>query len=186
MRRSEIVAQARKTELRSALEYIEQGIFMVDAEGMVNVINRRAVELLDLPKEWLGGSRPLTEMIGFLRNRGEFDGNVFDPRVCTMLMGDGFDSECGVYERTRPNGVVLEVRSMATPDGGMVRTFMDITDRKRAEARIAEMATHDELTGLANRSLFRERVDAGAHPRATLRRAVCLVDARSRPLQADQ
>ena len=41
----------------------------------------------------------------------------------------------------------------------MVRTFTDITERKRAEARIAEMATHDELTGLANRSLFRERVE---------------------------
>ncbi|HKY88291.1 MAG TPA: diguanylate cyclase [Pseudorhodoplanes sp.] len=159
LRRSEIVAQARKTELRSALENIEQGIFMVDAEGMVNVINQRAVELLDLPKEWLAGSRPLKEMIAFLRDRGEFADNEFTPRVHTMLMGDGFDSECGVYERTRPNGVVLEVRSMATPDGGMVRTFMDITERKRAEARISEMATHDELTGLANRSLFRERVE---------------------------
>ena len=159
LRRSEIVAQARKTELRSALENIEQGIFMVDAEGMVNVINQRAVELLDLPKEWLAGSRPLKEMVGYLRDRGEFADNEFTPRVHTMLMGDGFDSECGVYERTRPNGVVLEVRSMATPDGGMVRTFMDITERKRAEARIAEMATHDELTGLANRSLFRERME---------------------------
>jgi diguanylate cyclase (GGDEF)-like protein len=159
LRRSEIVAQARKTELRAALENIEQGIFMVDAEGMVNVINQRAVDLLDLPKEWLGGSRPLHEMVTFLRDRGEFANNDFDPRVHAMLMGNGFDSECGVYERTRPNGVVLEVRSMATPDGGMVRTFMDITERKRAEALIAEMATHDELTGLANRSLFRERVD---------------------------
>jgi diguanylate cyclase (GGDEF)-like protein len=145
--------------LRAALENIEQGIFMVDAEGMVNVINQRAVELLDLPKEWLGGSRPLNEMVTFLRDRGEFANNDFDARVHAMLMGNGFDSECGVYERTRPNGVVLEVRSMATPDGGMVRTFMDITERKRAEARIAEMATHDELTGLANRSLFRERVE---------------------------
>jgi len=55
--------------------------------------------------------------------------------------------------------VVLEIRSMPTPDGGLVRTLTDITERKQAEARIAEMATHDELTGLANRSLFRERVD---------------------------
>jgi diguanylate cyclase (GGDEF)-like protein len=73
-------------------------------------------------------------------------------------MNGGFDSSIGTYERTRPNGVVLEVRTMATPDGGMVRTFTDITLRKRAEARIAEMATHDELTGLANRTLFRERL----------------------------
>jgi diguanylate cyclase (GGDEF)-like protein len=157
LRRSEIIAQARKTELRSALENIEQGIFMVDAEGMVNVINRRAVELLDLPQGWLAGSRPLKEMIGYLWDRGEFGQNL-DPRVREMLMNGGFDSSIGTYERTRPNGVVLEVRTMATPDGGMVRTFTDITLRKRAEARIAEMATHDELTGLANRTLFRERL----------------------------
>jgi len=158
LRRSEIIAQARKTELRSALENIEQGIFMVDAEGVVNVINQRAVELLDLPKEWLAGSRPLKEMITYLRDRGEF-GDDLDPRVRDMLMNGGLNSNIGTYERTRPNGVVLEVRSMATPDGGMVRTFTDITERKRAEARIAEMATHDELTGLANRALFRERLE---------------------------
>jgi len=158
LRRSEIIAQARKTELRSALENIEQGIFMVDAEGVVNVINQRAVELLDLPKEWLAGSRPLKEMITYLRDRGEF-GDDLDPRVRDMLMNGGLNSSIGTYERTRPNGVVLEVRSMATPDGGMVRTFTDITERKRAEARIAEMATHDELTGLANRALFRERLE---------------------------
>ena len=74
-------------------------------------------------------------------------------------MGGGLDHRHPVYERTRPNGTVLEVRSMPTPDGGLVRTFTDITERKQAEARIAEMATHDELTGLANRTLFRERVD---------------------------
>ena len=53
LRRSEIVAQARKTELRAALENIEQGLLMVDAEGTVTVINRRAIELLDLPEQWL-------------------------------------------------------------------------------------------------------------------------------------
>ena len=159
LRRSEIVAQVRKTELRAALENIEQGILMVDARGMVNVINQRAVGLLDLPKSWLAGSRPLTEMIAYLRDRGEFEHDDLDPRVRAMLMGDGFDNSIRAYERTRPNGVVLEVRSMTTPDGGMVRTFTDITERKRAEARIAAMATRDELTGLANRSLFRERVE---------------------------
>jgi diguanylate cyclase (GGDEF)-like protein len=157
LRRSEIVAQARKTELRSALENIEQGIFMVDADGVVNVINRRAVELLDLPEEWLAGSRPLKDMVRYLWDRGEFGDNL-DPRVREMLLNGGFNSSIGTFERTRPNGVVLEVRTMATPDGGMVRTFTDITLRKRAEARIAEMATHDELTGLANRTLFRERL----------------------------
>jgi diguanylate cyclase (GGDEF)-like protein len=63
------------------------------------------------------------------------------------------------YERTRPNGVVLEVRSVDLPDGGFVRTFTDISDRKRNENKIAHMAHHDALTGLANRALLRDRVE---------------------------
>ena len=53
----------------------------------------------------------------------------------------------------------MKSRTVALPEGGLVRTFTDITERKRADAKIAEMATRDELTGLANRSLFRNRLD---------------------------
>ena len=54
---------------------------------------------------------------------------------------------------------MLEVCSVPLPGGGLVRTLTDITARKHNEARIAHMARHDELTGLANRMLFRERID---------------------------
>ena len=37
--------------------------------------------------------------------------------------------------------------------------LMDITERKRAEARLAFMAQHDGLTGLPNRNLLRQQMD---------------------------
>ncbi|PIT02855.1 diguanylate cyclase [Bradyrhizobium nitroreducens] len=37
--------------------------------------------------------------------------------------------------------------------------LMDITERKRAEARLAFMAQHDTLTGLPNRTLLRQQMD---------------------------
>ncbi|MBR0739849.1 EAL domain-containing protein [Bradyrhizobium liaoningense] len=37
--------------------------------------------------------------------------------------------------------------------------LMDITERKRAEARLAFMAQHDALTGLPNRTLLRQQMD---------------------------
>ena len=40
------------------------------------------------------------------------------------------------YERTRPDGRVIEIRRNPVPDGGFVLIFSDITERKRSEAEI--------------------------------------------------
>ena len=40
------------------------------------------------------------------------------------------------FERTRPDGRVLEVRRNAVPGGGFVLIYSDVTERKRAEAEI--------------------------------------------------
>jgi diguanylate cyclase (GGDEF)-like protein/PAS domain S-box-containing protein len=42
---------------------------------------------------------------------------------------------------------------------GMVVNLHDISDRKRAEEELSHQAFHDALTGLANRALFRDRLD---------------------------
>ena len=53
------------------------------------------------------------------------------------------------------------------PDGGWVAVHEDITERRRAEAKIAHLARHDMLTNLPNRVLFREHLEnafRGAQP----------------------
>jgi diguanylate cyclase (GGDEF)-like protein/PAS domain S-box-containing protein len=42
---------------------------------------------------------------------------------------------------------------------GVLGTYMDITEKREAEATIAHLARHDALTGLPNRLLFRETLD---------------------------
>ena len=61
---------------------------------------------------------------------------------------------------------------------GMVLNTRDITERKELEDQLAHQAFHDSLTGLANRALFRNRVE---HALARMRRqrrpiAVLLLD----------
>ena len=54
--------------------------------------------------------------------------------------------------------------------------LMDITERKRAEARLAFMAQHDGLTGLPNRTLLRQHMDEILqHTRRSADKAAVLV-----------
>ena len=54
--------------------------------------------------------------------------------------------------------------------------LMDITERKRAEARLAFLAQHDGLTGLPNRNLLRQQMDEIlAHTRRTAEKVAVLV-----------
>ena len=63
--------------------------------------------------------------------------------------------------QTSPDGdrtIAVSRRMMA--DGGSVVILEDVTERKRAQERITHLAKFDELTGLANRTQFRERINA--------------------------
>ena len=61
-------------------------------------------------------------------------------------------------ETERGRTLALTFHPMA--DGGSVVLFEDITDRKMAEAKIHQLARYDSLTGLPNRALFRDQMDA--------------------------
>jgi diguanylate cyclase (GGDEF)-like protein len=158
-RRATAEAQARQESavLEATLENMDQGLMMVDGDLRVQVFNTRAATLLDLPVEFLA-SRPHFDEV----TRYQFQTNDFenaDEAFRAWVRAGGLAIVHHSYERERPNGTVLEIRTVPLPSGGAVRTYTDITARKQAERRIAHMARHDDLTGLANRTLLRERLE---------------------------
>jgi diguanylate cyclase (GGDEF)-like protein/PAS domain S-box-containing protein len=50
------------------------------------------------------------------------------------------------------------IRTLEGENGGLVIVNRDITERKRAEERLAHQSFHDSLTGLPNRALFLDRL----------------------------
>src|SRR5437016_13041650 len=63
------------------------------------------------------------------------------------------------YVQELPDGRTLAVSHQPMADDGWVATYEDISERRRAEARIAHMAHHDALTDLPNRVLLRDRME---------------------------
>lgn len=142
--------------LAAALRHLNQGILMVDAEQRVVVCNERAATMLDLPPDLLAVNPKFDDLIAYQKDNGEFA----DPSSTTR--SGSFEravTNSATYERVRPNGTILEVQTVLTPEGGLVRTYTDITERRRSEQQVKFLAHHDALTGLSNRNAFRDKLD---------------------------
>lgn len=144
--------------LAATLDSMDQGLLMVDDAKRVQICNRRAIELLGLPPDMMARKPLLSEVTRWQFEQNEFAGS--DEKFREWVRSGGMELTHHVYERQRPNGRTIEFRTVPRDGGGVVRTFTDITDRRRAESRILHMARHDALTELPNRVLFREHLEA--------------------------
>jgi diguanylate cyclase (GGDEF)-like protein len=163
--RSERRARQKSEQLRLTLDNISQGIFLVTKENRIPVINRQAARLLDLPDEFLRFPPKYEELIRYQEVRGEY-ASLPIPDGMTALQFLTWRDGNGSYpaiERTRPNGVVLEVRTTPLAEGGFVRTLTDITHQRQAQATAVRLASEDTLTGLANRQQFKDELAKCAH-----------------------
>ncbi len=156
---SEARLVATSRELETTLASMDQGLVMIDAGGVVAVCNRRAIELLGLPAG-LMALRPSVETVSMLGFLAELLGtnSAAGEDAARAAIGDG--KVPLVHERRLTDGRILEVRCTKLSDvGGWVVTIDDVTTRRHAEQQVVFMARHDALTTLANRVVFRERIE---------------------------
>ncbi|MDD0839452.1 EAL domain-containing protein [Curvibacter sp. HBC61] len=124
---------AQKTQaLELTLDSISQGISSVDAEGVIQIYNRRYLEVLDLPESLLARRPKAHEVVRFQTDRGDF-GHDFEyivPEARAYVAGEYAQSGPQmpeIYLRRTPTGRVIEVHTLHQPGGGRVRTFSDVT-----------------------------------------------------------
>lgn len=137
-----------------------EGVVAVDRTGRITLANRAAADLLGWSMDDLVG-KEANSAIGHWTAGGP----AADPGVPLMEPREG-----EAVFKTADGREIPVLRSVAplVQDGehvGSVVCFRDMSPRKAFEQELLHHAFHDQLTGLANRSLFGDRL-AQAHARA--------------------
>jgi len=124
----------RQAELRVTFDNMGDGVVMFDESLHLAAWNKNFQELLDLPNDFFAEPHDFETYIRFLTGRGEFGADA-DPEAELARLRPRFGDHYS-FERTRPDGRIIEVRHNPMPDGGFVLIYGDITERKQSEEEI--------------------------------------------------
>lgn len=144
--------------LAATLESTTDGILVVNLEGKIVSFNRRFVDLWKIPEPViqsgddnlvLSAVTPLIKDVdGFLGKVRELYANVTQESFDVLQLKNG-----SVFERySKPQRIGDKVI-------GRVWSFRDVTERAQAESHIQQLAHHDALTKLPNRTLMMDRLE---------------------------
>jgi PAS domain-containing protein len=112
---------------------------MFDETPRLVAWNRKFQEIFNVPDALLEEHRTFADYIRFLAERGDYGPGVDPEDQVRRLAENAFQQH--VYERTRPDGTVVEIRHNPVAGGGFVMIFSDITERKQNETEITPRAT---------------------------------------------
>lgn len=126
----------RQAELQaSVFAKLHLGICVADKDFMVTDVNDRFLSLLGLPQDFLEAPKSIGDMLDLFRKDKGYDPTIreMERRYDMSRRGIAFR-----YQRTRPDGVHLEVSSDPLPDGGLLFTVSDMTAWQRMNETLRE------------------------------------------------
>ena len=150
--------KAAEDELRIAATAFQsqEGIMVTDVRGVILRVNEAFTETTGYTAAEAIGQTPR------ILKSGRHDQSFYEKMWETIARTGRWQGE--VWDR-RKNGEVfpkwLTISAVKDEKGGVthyVGTHVDISERKRAEEMINQLAFYDTLTGLPNRTLLLERI----------------------------
>lgn len=152
--------RSSESSLRLAYKVIEashDAVMITDASGIIQSVNPSFCKLTGYSVEEALGQTPS------LLSSGEHDASFYQ-QMWQRLQQQGYWQ--GEIWNKRKNGEIypewLSISAVRGENGAInqyAAIFSDITERKKREQKIHELAYFDELTGLANRRLFQDRLE---------------------------
>jgi diguanylate cyclase (GGDEF)-like protein len=154
-RASERRISREKDSLDTAINAMSQGLVLFDSEHRLVVCNQRYIAMYGLSPDIVKRGCSLRELLQHHRDTGSLRADVDEYHACVL--------EDVALEKVRVSrvggGRSVQVTHHKAIDGGWVATHEDITERRKADEKIAHLAHYDTLTDLPNRVLFRERLE---------------------------
>ena len=119
--------QYNRDLLQTALDQVDQGISVFDRDFKLSSWNRQFRVLLELPKELGQVGTPLTRLMEAIAEQTEFGKHETD-ELTKQLLETGAISTLTL----KPSGRILEVQTNNVPDGGLVISWNDTTEKTTA------------------------------------------------------
>jgi len=147
----------RSEVLDTVLDHVPQGIVVVGPDYRLLAFNKPILPLFRLPEGTFTIGSDFRDMINaWVRETGQ-DEAMRVRALAELDLPEPFTFELEQVVHGETRWVVLTHDPL--PGGGFVRTFTDITEHKRLEAKLLKLSRTDALTGLLNRRTFFEAAE---------------------------
>lgn len=129
--------------LQTIIDFLPSGVTLFDPDLQMIACNEQFKRLLDFPPALFADGLPsMYQLAIFNARRGDY-GPGDHELLAHEVLERARAMQAHVFERTRPDGTVLEIRGTPLPDQrGFVTIYTDITERKRAEQEAKRYATY--------------------------------------------
>jgi diguanylate cyclase (GGDEF)-like protein len=157
-----VIGERDKTILANrfdaALNNMPLGLCMFDAERRLVVINQRALELFGLKAEVIAAGVSAAVLLSAAAGAGTFSNEAVARLVREIESWPGGRPDDDIEVET-VSGRTFALTFQPMANRGSVVLIEDITERKAAAAKIQHLARYDALTGLPNRTFFRDQME---------------------------
>ncbi|AMN40588.1 diguanylate cyclase (GGDEF) domain-containing protein [Rhodoplanes sp. Z2-YC6860] len=157
---SQMKLEEQTFRLDMAVNNMSHGLLLFDSSERIVICNQRYIEMYRLSPDVVKAGCTLHDLLQHRRQTGTFTGDIDSYR--STLMADLAQQKITHTHAHLPDGRSIEITNKPLPDGGWLATHRDTTEQRRSQAKIAYMAHHDVLTGLANRAAVAQRIDEAA------------------------